>query len=83
MSAQFHGRLLHAIRAQAQQLLADGCRTGQRHLAHNWRFNKLLRDASGVARHQIDCARRNAGIVACTYNGGSTSRGLTGGLQDH
>src|SRR3546814_985721 len=54
MAAEFHGRPLHTIGGQMQQLLADRRRAGERDFTDHRRGNQVCRNLARIAVNQIE-----------------------------
>ena len=76
VAAQFHGGALHALGGQAGEMLADRNRAGEGNLAHDVGGDEVLRDLRRHAEHEVEHARRQAGIGEALHQFDSSRPGF-------
>ena len=82
MPAQFHGGALHALGGEPREVLADGNRAGEGNLAHDVGHDEVLRDIRRHAEHEVQDARRQAGIGEALHQFVTAGRGFFRSLDD-
>ena len=82
MAAELHGGALHALGGETGQMLADRHRAGERDLAHHVGRDQMLRHFRRHAEHEIEHARRHAGIDEAAHQLDAAARRLLRRLED-
>ncbi len=82
MAAEFHRDALHMLAGERREMLADGRRAGERHLADDRMRDEVLGNLGGHAVDEADHPLRHAGIDEAADQLGRRGRRLLGRLDD-
>src|SRR5512136_639032 len=82
MTTKLHGGFLHPFCSETSEMLTDRNRTGEGDLLYSLGWNQMFGNIGRHAEHEIEHARRQAGVSETFHQLDAAARRFFRGLDD-